>query len=70
MTLYCGDFADAPNCCSSCHEDANNGYDPLIQIDNDGEFSETGKLFAVVCCQRISAAQAALKRKKGRHPEG
>lgn len=43
---YCSDYPDAPPCCSSCHEDFNHGYAPMIEV-----MDATGKVEALVCCK-------------------
>jgi len=45
MARTCSDFPDAPSCCDSCHEDADEyGYDLCeVEIGPDE--------YAVVCCK-------------------
>lgn len=42
--LYCSDFGDTQFCCSSCHEDADEGYFELIDIELADNY------LAFVCC--------------------
>lgn len=56
-TLHCGHFAAlGVECCSSCHEDADDGYSYLM----GGAFTTTeGEAFEVdVCCIVLTAIRA------------
>lgn len=44
-TLFCEDFGltGTPSCCTSCHEDSEDGYDELSEL-------RKGEEIALVCC--------------------
>ena len=57
LTLWCADLSPETYCCSSCHEDAQEGYDDLMDVyppNKDGsenmDYGGHARIRAFVCC--------------------